>query len=91
MPTRMRVGDDVASTGVSHAVHHRPYGILHSLGETASKGAATLVFGDSSSHFPPHRHPLLTGYRRSRPNDRGVILIPGGAWRRLNSLPSIQL
>ena len=31
---------------------------------------------------------FVIGIRRSRPNARGVILIPGGAWRRLYSARS---
>ena len=36
----------------------------------------------------PPRYAFVIGIRRSRPNARGVILIPGGAWRRLYSARS---
>ena len=36
----------------------------------------------------PPRYAFVIGMRRSRPNARGVILMPGGAWRRLYSARS---
>ena len=43
---------------------------------------------NSSGRSPSPGTRLVIGIRRSRPNARGVILIPGGAWRRLYSARS---
>ena len=42
----------------------------------------------AASASQPPRYAFVIGIRRSRPNARGVILIPGGAWRRLYSARS---
>ena len=41
---------------------------------------------DAADQSP--RYAFVIGIRRSRPNARGVILMPGGAWRRLYSARS---
>ena len=44
--------------------------------------------GRAARRPQPPRYAFVIGIRRSRPNARGVILIPGGAWRRLYSARS---
>ena len=56
---------------------------------TRIRSGATSSSGPLSPH--PPRYAFVIGMRRSRPNARGVILIPGGAWRRLYSARSTSV
>src|SRR3970040_1075853 len=60
----------------------RPFGWIH----TAYPEQHGRVFGYVKIPYPFDR--LVMGIRRSFPSARGVIFTPGGAWRRLYSLPS---